>query len=146
MPAWIPSVLERSDASWDDGKRTGGMCLGPWSGDMRVLWDATCIDKLTSSNASHVLTGVRLEIQKLRRGVDTGAWCRNSYFSICVEKLGSWAPRQSPSFAYSIRKRVAGNTVDRCVTSFLRQRIANAIQRANGASVLAILPHFWVPV
>ena len=45
----IPSVLEPSGLSREDGKRPDGMTLIPWQGGKNVNWDVTVTDTVADS-------------------------------------------------------------------------------------------------
>ena len=48
--AGIPSILEPTGTSRNDGKRPDGMTLFPLKNGKAMVWDATCVDPLAKSN------------------------------------------------------------------------------------------------
>ena len=48
--AGVPSVLEHSSVSRDDGKRPDSLSLPPWTNGCCLIWDSACPDTLAASH------------------------------------------------------------------------------------------------
>ena len=57
---------------------------------------------------------------------------------IAIETLGTWG-EEGLAFVNEVGRRIAADTGDKRATSFLKQRLAMAVQRGNAAAVLGTI-------
>ena len=79
----VSAVLEPVGVFRDDGKRSDGTSLIPWSQGLPLLWDFTCSDTPAPSNLSTSASGA--------------SWLANSAESAKITKYSSL----TPSFHFS---------------------------------------------
>jgi hypothetical protein len=142
VSAGIPSLLEPSGVSRDDGKRPDGLTLVPWSSGKSLVWDFTCVDTLAPSrlitsatSSGSAATGAeRKKIGKYKNLPQ-----QFIFTPVGIETLGAWG-QEAYSLIQSIGKKICKATGESRSTAFLVQRISIAVQRGNAASILGSLP------
>src|SRR5207244_12744823 len=127
--------LDRSDA-----KRPDGATLVPWTGGRCLLWDATCPDTLTPSyiQRSAVESGAAAALAEVKkRGKYSTLAVAHEFVPVVIETLGTWGS-EGLAFANEVGKRIAVVTQsgDHRATSFLKQRLAMAVERGDEAAML----------
>jgi len=63
----------------------------------------------------------------------------HEFVPIVIETLGTWGA-SAAAFTNELGRRTAAITEDKRAASFLKQRLALAVQRGNAAAVLGTLP------
>lgn len=140
--AGIPSVLEPTGTSRDDGKRPDGMTLIPWKCGKPIVWDFTCVDTTAISHLTHTSIqagAAALSAEKLKCSKYKGLSDQYLFSPVAVETLGPWGP-QGLRFIQEIGDKIQEVTGDRRSSSFLFQRISIAVQRGNAASICGTFP------
>lgn len=140
--AGVPSLLEPTGVSRNDGKRPDGLTYGPWKNGRQLVWDATCSDTMCQSNIalSSKDGGSVAAVAEERKMVKYSTLADR--FIVCpfgVETFGSWGP-SAKSLVSEIGRRIIEKSGETRSTEFLKQRISLEIQRGNAISVLATLP------
>ena len=51
----VPSILEPSSLSGDDGKRPDGLTIVPWANGRCMVWDFTCPDTMAASHLNRAV-------------------------------------------------------------------------------------------
>jgi hypothetical protein len=59
----------------------------------------------------------------------------HDFVPVAIETLGTWG-EEGLAFINEVGRRIAAVTGDKRATSFLKQRLAMAVQRGNAAAVL----------
>lgn len=142
VSANVPAVLEPIGIVRSDGKRPDGLTLVPWGHGKSLVWDATCVDTLAPSHlqATSSCAGAAAataERNKIIKYNDlTGCY---SFTPLGFETMGSWGP-DTKTFIRDLSARLNEATGDKRSGSFLRQRLSQAIQRGNAASLLGSMP------
>lgn len=138
-----PAVLEPTGLSRNDGKRPDGMSLIPWNRGKCLLWDATVVHRLASCYSSVAgLEGATAAETAERRKRSKYSELLDGYAfePAAFETLGGIGP-STLKFVKAIGLLLQEKTGDRRETSFLRQRLAIAIQVGNAACVQEALNH-----
>ena len=139
--AIVPSVLEPTGLSRQDGRRPDGLTLIPWSQGKCLVWDFTCCDTVARSNvqgcaqeASSAANAA--EQRKLSHYSDLSS----NYFvvPVAVETYGSLGT-VSTSFIKELSKRLIVATGDNKSGSYFRQRLSIVIQRGNALAVMGTM-------
>ena len=110
--AEVHAELEPSRLLRGDGKRPDGATLDPWHSGRYLVWDFTCPLKYAELTSSGDFI----------------------FAPIAIETLGTWGP-SALALCAEIGDRVANLTGDIRAPSFLKQRLALAVQRGNAAVV-----------
>jgi hypothetical protein len=63
----------------------------------------------------------------------------HEFVPVAIETLGSWG-QAGLAFVNEVGRRISAVSGDKRATSFLKQRLAMAVQRGNAAAVLGTLP------
>ena len=140
--AGVPSQLEPTGLSRDDGKRPDGATIIPFSKGKCLVWDVTCVNTLAASHiksaASH--PGAPSEAAEQKKHKKYANLSEQYIFTpFAIETLGSWGPEAS-SFVSELGRRLAAATGEPRATSFLRQKISIAVQRGNAVCIRQSLP------
>ena len=138
----VPSVLEPTGLSLEDGSRPDGMTLMPWASGKPLVWDFTCRDTLAASHLPSTSSAAgaaaaRGEQEKHRKYAHLQP--TYSFVPISAETLGPWG-KEGLAVLLLLGKRLQAATGEPRSTSFLLQRLSAAIVRGNAASVLSCLP------
>ena len=73
-----------------------------------------------------------------KRGKYSTLAVAHEFVPVVIETLGTWGS-EGLAFANEVGKRIAVVTGDHRATSFLKQRLAMAVQRGNAAAVLGTM-------
>ena len=114
----------------------------PWSRGRCLLWDATCPDTLAPSyvQRSAIESGSAAALaESKKRAKYANLALAHDFLPIAIETLGSWG-QAGLAFVNEVGRRISAVTGDKRATSFLKQRLAMAVQRGNAAAVLGTLP------
>ena len=139
----IPSTLEPTGLSRDDGKRPDGMTLTPFHQGNYLVWDVTCVDRLASSYRPMSTTegptiAKQAEIRKSLKysGVIDS---RNSvvFIPLAIETLGGLGS-ETLDFIRILSMFLPADDRLR-FTTHLRQRLGIAVQIGNAASIQAAI-------
>ena len=143
VTAGVPSILEPSGVSRNDGKRPDGMSIFPWSRGKALIWDFTCVDTLAPSRLrlSCQAPGGSTAAEADRRKIDkySSLQHRHNFMPIAIETLRAWGP-DALKLAGQIGRRISSITNDARATSFFIQRLSLAVQRGNAACILGTIP------
>ena len=88
----IPTVLEPSNLSREDGKRPDGLTLSTWKSGKCLIWDFSCADSLCATyvKSSSKQAGAAAN-QRENKKIEKYASLSNYHFvPIAVENFGSW--------------------------------------------------------
>ena len=140
--AGVPSQLEPSGLSRDDGKRPDGATIVPWSQGQCLVWDVTCINTTAASHINLASSRVgapceAAENKKRKKYSTLGELYK--FTPIALETLGPWGP-DATAFVNELGKRLFEYTGDPRSTSFLRQKISLAVQWGNAVCIKQSLP------
>ena len=141
VQAKIPSVLEPSNLSREDGKRPDGLSLTTWKAGKCLIWDFSCADSLCSTyvKSSSKQAGAAAEQRENLKIVKYSS-LKNYHFIPCaIETYGAWGSK-SLKFLKEIGKKLSEVTGEKKSTFFLSQSISVAIQRGNAACILGTAP------
>ena len=138
----VPSQLEPSGLSRNDGKRPDGATIVPFHKGQCLVWDFTCVNTVAASHvkSAALRAGSPSEAaeEKKRKKYETLSKHYN-FTPVAVETLGPWGP-EAISFVSEIGRRLSTATGDPRSTAFLRQKISLAVQRGNAACIKQSLP------
>jgi hypothetical protein len=123
------------------GKRPDGVTQVPWRRGRCLAWDATCPDTYASSHvqASSCQAGSAApaaELLKSQKYADIIAGV--DFVPVAIETSGVWG-EQAVSLLKEVGRRICAVSHEPRSTSYLRQRIAVAVQRGNAFCVLGTL-------
>ena len=140
--AGVPSVLEPTGLTRNDGKRLDGLSLFPWSMGRNLIWDYTCSDSLCKSYVTKTSkeAGKAAEMAEERK-LSHYQELSTQYIitPVANETLGSWGSR-SLKFIQELGQRMCEATGEKRSTSYLFQSLSIATQRGNIASIRGSLP------
>ena len=122
--AGVPSQLEPSGLSRDDGKRPDGATIIPFNKGKCLVWDATCVNTLAASHIKSAASqaGAPSEAAELKKHKKYASLSEQYIFTpVAIETLGSWGPEAS-SFVSELGRRLEVATGEPRATSFLRQK------------------------
>ena len=127
-----------------DGKRPDGATLDPWYSGRYLVWDFTCPDTLAPSHLrqSSLVAGsaaAGAEARKNSKYAELVSAADLLFTPVAIETLGTWGP-SALSLCADIGGRTASLIGDLRATSFLKQRLALAVQRGNAAAVVGTHP------
>ena len=137
----VPSVLEPSGLSRQDGRRPDGLTLIPWSQGRCLLWDFTCSDTLAQSHVhqSSVDAGSAANAAEARKLAHYSDLSHDYVFApVAIETLGS-SGELTGRFLRDLCKRLVVGSGDRRAGQYFRQRLGLVIQRGNVISVLGTM-------
>ena len=141
--AGVPSQLEPSGLSRDDGKRPDGATIIPFNKGKCLVWDATCVNTLAASHIKSAASqaGAPSEAAELKKHRKYASLSERYIFTpVAIETLGSWGPEAS-NFVSELGRRLEVATGEPRATSFLRQKIGIAVQRGNALCIRQSLPN-----
>jgi hypothetical protein len=133
----VPVALEPSGLLRGDGKRPDGVTLIPWSRGRCLIWDFTCPDTLAQSHvlqSSLAAGSAASAAESNKRSKYEQLAVANTFVPIAIETLGAWGP-EALAVSSELGTRISAKTGETRSTSFLRQRLAIAVQRGNAASI-----------
>ena len=137
----VPSVLEPSGLSRQDGRRPDGLTLIPWSQGRCLLWDFTCSDTLAQSHVhqNSVVAGSAANAAEARKLAHYSDLSHDYVFApVAIETLGSCG-ELTGRFLRDLCKRLVVGSGDRRAGQYFRQRLGLVIQRGNVISVLGTM-------
>ena len=140
--AGVPSHLEPTGLSRDDGKRPDGATIIPWSQGQCSVWDFTCVNTVAAShiNSAASRAGAPSECAENKKRSKYSSLCNMYQFNpVAIETMGPWGPNAG-DFIAEIGKRLSTVTGDPRSTAFLRQRISMAVQWGNAICIKESLP------
>ena len=138
----VPSQLEPSGLSRDDGKRPDGATIVPFNKGQCLVWDFTCVNTVAASHIKSAASraGAPCEAAEEKKHKKYSALSRIYNFTpVAVETLGPWGPEAS-TFVSELGRRLYMTTGDPRTTAFLRQRISLAVQKGNAVCIKQSLP------
>ena len=132
----IPSRLEPTGMTRDDGKRPDGVTLIPWKGGKPLVWDVTCRHPLSTSyidtaTRRSAAVAERAECEKRAKYSSLGA--RYLFQPVAVETTGAMGP-ETLNFVKDLGRQISQTTGEPRSTEYLIQRLSVAIQRGNAIS------------
>ena len=140
--AGVPSQLEPSGLSRDDGKRPDGATIIPFSKGKCLVWDVTCVNTLAASHIKSAASqaGAPSEAAEVKKHKKYASLNEQYNFTpVAFETLGSWGPEAS-TFVSELGRRLEVATGEPRAASFLRQKIGIAVQRGNAVCIRQSLP------
>ena len=138
----MPSQLEPTGLSRDDGKRPDGATIVPWSQGHCLIWDFTCVNTVAAShiNSAASRTEAPSEAAEVKKRNKYSSQSQGQNFTpVAVEMLGPWGPDAS-AFVSELGKRLSEVTGDPRSAAFLRQKISLAVQWGNAVCIKQSLP------
>ena len=140
--AEIPSLLEPSSLSRDDGKRPDGLTVIPWANGRCAVWDFTCPDTLATSHLDRAVlrAGAVASDAETRKSMKYSFLsAQYSFIPVAVESLGALG-EEALTFFRDIGRRIVSVTAEPRSFQFLMQRLSVAVQRGNAACVVGTVP------
>ena len=140
--AGVPSQLEPTGLSRDDGKRPDGATIVPFNKGQCLVWDFTCVNTVAASHIKCAAThaGAPSEAAEERKRKKYSSLSQSYEFTpVAVETLGPWGPEAS-NFITELGRRLFKVTGDPKSTAFLKQKISLAVQRGNANCIRQSLP------
>src|SRR5207245_2121317 len=134
----VAAIREPPGLTRTDAKRPDGATLVPWTRGRCLLWDATCPDTLAPSyiQRSAIESGAAAALAETKKRAKYSTLAiAHEFVPVVIETLGTWGS-EGLAFIKEVGKRIAVVTGDQRATSFLKQRLAMAVQRGNAAAVL----------
>jgi hypothetical protein len=133
----VPSILEPTGLSRQDGKRPDGLTICPWTHGRCLAWDVTVTDTFCETNIMDSATtpsaaankSEKLKIEKYRNLPDT-----INFQPLAFETTGTMG-HSTLNFVTALGRRLRAISGDARETKFLAERISLAIIRGNAASV-----------
>ena len=138
----IPTRLEPTGLLRNSNLKPDGISLIPWSSGKPLAWDVTCAHPLAqswqgTSQRSEAAVATAVEAKKNAKYADLEV---DFHFEpVSVETLGGMGNSTS-AFIECLGGRIAAATGDARSTSYLKQRLAIAIQIGNYACFAESLP------
>ena len=139
--AKIPSRLEPSGLYCSDGKHRDGISVVPWKSGKLLVWDATCPDTFAPSYEMSATSeaGAVAALAEVRKEAKYISLCSTHIFTpVVIETSGVFCSK-SLSFIRELGRRIVHVTAEVNSTNYLMQRLAVAVQRGNGATVLGTM-------
>ena len=121
-----------------DGRRPDGLTLVLWERGTSLIWDFTCIDRLSPSYTNDALYAGPKVAEKAedRKRATYNTLQRDYIFEpVAVETLGGYGP-STTVFLKKLSKRLRVATLEERAGAFFRQRLGIAVQVGNAASIL----------
>ena len=116
----IPSVLEPQNLYRIDGRRPDGLTLVPWERGTSLIWDFTCIDRLSPSYTNDALYAGPKVAEKAedRKRATYNTLQRDYIFEpVAVETLGGYGP-STTVFLKKLSKRLRVATLEERAGAF----------------------------
>jgi hypothetical protein len=140
----VHAELEPPRLLRNDGKRPDGATLDPWQRGKYLVWDFTCPDTLAPSHLSlSSLTAgsvaAKAEACKVAKYAEIASSSDYIFSPIAIETLGAWGPSADATCS-DIGARLSSLTGDIRATTFLKQRLAIAVQKGNAAAINGTSP------
>lgn len=137
LSAGIPSVLEPTGLSRNDGKRPDGMTTFPVQCGKSIVWDFTCVDTFAASNLinSSIDPGsaaTTAEASKKRKYESLIG--QHQFEPVAIETSGVYGT-STRCFVQYLGRRITEVTGEPRETFWLKQRIGIAVARGNALSV-----------
>ena len=139
----IPSRLEPTGMTRDDGKRPDGATLIPWKTGKPLVWDVTCRHPLSTSyiDTATGRSGAVAERAECEKQVKYSSLGSRYFFQpVAVETTGGMGPG-TLTFVKDLGHRIFQTTGELRSTEYLLQRLSVAIQRGNAISFAATMVH-----
>ena len=126
----IPSVLELTGLSREDGKRPGGMTLIPWQGEKNVTWDVTVTDTIADSflHLSAACAGSAAERAASRNNIKYAALDHSYTFILLAFETYEPINNKGIKFLQELGRRLRTISDDPRESAFLLQRISVTMQ------------------
>ena len=140
--AGVPSQLEPTGLSRDDGKRPDGATIVPFNKGKCLVWDVTCVNTVATSHIKSAASqaGAPSEAAEIKKHKKYSCLSEQYIFTpVALETLGSWGPEAS-TFVSELGRRLVVTTGEPRAASFLRQKIGIAVQRGNAVCIKQSLP------
>ena len=141
--ARVPSHIEPTGLSRDDGKRPYGATIVPFSKGKCLVWDVTCVNTLAASHITSAASqaGAPSEAAEIKKHKKYAHLSEQYIFTpVAVETLGTWGP-EANIFIGELGRRLAVATGEPRAASFLRQKIGIAVQRGNAICIKQCIPN-----
>jgi len=138
----VPTLLEPSSLSRDDGKRPDGLTVLPWANGRCLVWDFTCPDTLASSHLNRAVLGpgtVANDAESRKAAKYSSLATLYNFTPIAVETFGALG-NEALAFFRDVGRRVAAVTEEPRSFQFLMQRLSVSIQRGNAACIVGTVP------
>jgi hypothetical protein len=140
--AGVPSQLEPSGLSRDDGKRPDGATIIPFNKGKCLVWDFTFVNTVAASHVKSAASKAgnpseAAEMKKRRKYASLGNHL--NFTPVAIETLGPWGP-EANAFVSEVGHRLSIATDEPRATGFLRQKISLAVQRGNAVCIKQSLP------
>ena len=134
----IPSMLEPSGLDRGDGKRPDGITVNPYSRVRCLIWDATYVNTLASSNLIRAALAAgsvddAAEVRKIAKYAELG---RRFIFQPVAVETSSGMGKSTIQFFEDLGRRLAVRFQDQRESDFLSQIVSLAILRGNAFSIL----------
>ena len=118
------------------------MTLFPWENGKPLVWDATCVSTVATSNirnsaAEPGAAATEAESKKMEKYSDLSADYK--FTPLGFETMGHWG-NGTISFVRRLGRELTQATGEPRSSAFLRQRLSIAIQRGNAAAVRGTVP------
>ena len=136
--AHVPSRLEPTGVFRSDGKRPDGITVVPWKRGKLLVWDATCPDTFAPSYLPQATSGagaVAAAAEERKKEKYAHLDQCHSFVPVAIETAGVFGP-ETLDFVKELGRRLQQVTADGRSFGFLVQRLSDAVQRGNSASVL----------
>ena len=135
--AHIPTSLEPTGLSRNDGKRPDGLSMIPWARGKCLIWDATCVHRSAESynNISHLEGSSVAAAAEAKKTTKYERLMTDWVFQpVAVETLGGFGP-STLTFLRKLGSMLSEASGDAREGRFLRQRLAMQVQIGNAACV-----------
>ena len=139
----MPSQLELSRLSRDDGRRPDGATIIPFSKGKCLVWDVTCVNTLAASHVKSAASqaGAPSEAAESKKHKKYANLSQQYIFTpVALETVGSWG-QEASTIVSEIGRHLEVARGEPRAASFLRQRIGIAVQRGNAVCIRQSLPN-----
>ena len=129
----IPSVLEPTSLSREDGKRPDGMTLIPWQGGKNVTWDVTVTDTIADSylHVSAACVGSAAEGEVSRKEIKYAALDHSYIFILLTFEIYRPINNKGIKFFQELGQRLRTIRDGPRESAFLLQRIYPAMLQCH---------------
>ena len=138
----IPTRIEPAGLLPDSNLKPDGISIIPWTSGKPLVWDVTCAHPLAqswtgTSRRGESAVATTVEAKKRNKYKD---FENNFHFEpVSMETLGGMG-ETTALFIKRLGKRIADGTGDTHSVTYLRQRLAIAVQVGNYACLAETLP------